>query len=635
MTKSQLCFFLVSALLVLLTPVVHAEWQFRGEPNDWGETPMQRTAEDSWQIIQTFGEAEDEFKIAHQDGWSRSFPTFNQVVTPNKTYLITFRPSLHSIELRVHQPMTWMFRGTPNGWQETPMQVQGQGLHRTCQHFGDGDAVAGARFKVASAEQGWARAFPEQDLPVPAQASIEIVFNELTRHISTEIVERCETDHTATVEINKDALILHHREILSANIDLSFRRFLQQLVDQSIEEGLSPLTLFRQFWDVQNTPSGISVGPNCGDETLLDGVTPALNGFPYICNRREGGLVRQSDAAVETEINSYFPIAAVNRFDLHDKDFMDCGEARMIFARSNLRGFGRNFIIAEAQLPNPRLGEPEGCLPLQKAWLNMMSLDFDSKAEQLEALYFSGIDGFAPVFSIEHFAEDAGQIRTNQFVTTQWVLREHKLVHDCAGMACTLRGHAVTTKENPFGALFNGSVSESSSEFSERAGRFQSQFIERLDSLTTHAVADLSIKTDDEFNNGQSHASGPILENQFLSHFQFGQNSDFFFSLNDAVAGKVDALGTPLSAQQVLNRSVALTCGGCHQPSAFGLTVPNAIGALTLPNGTTINSWPRSNDFVHVNEFADRNGIFTLSPALLDVFLPIRQAKLAAYVSGF
>ena len=64
MTKSQLCFFLVSALLVLLTPVVHAEWQFRGEPNDWGETPMQRTAEDSWQIIQTFGEAEDEFKLS-------------------------------------------------------------------------------------------------------------------------------------------------------------------------------------------------------------------------------------------------------------------------------------------------------------------------------------------------------------------------------------------------------------------------------------------------------------------------------------------------------------------------------------------------------------------------------------------
>lgn len=100
--------------------------------------------------------------------------------------------------------------------------------------------------------------------------------------------------------------------------------------------------------------------------------------------------------------------------------------------------------------------------------------------------------------------------------------------------------------------------------------------------------------------------------------------SPFGIELQTQLEGRVDALGNPLTVDQLLNRATAMTCGGCHEPSSFGLTQPNAIGAFRLIDGTIIDSWPNTLGFVHVDE--QRN----ISPALRNVFIPARIEAFSA-----
>lgn len=63
-----------------------------------------------------------------------------------------------------------------------------------------------------------------------------------------------------------------------------------------------------------------------------------------------------------------------------------------------------------------------------------------------------------------------------------------------------------------------------------------------------------------------------------------------------------------------------------RRPFLFGLTTTGSIG----PN----LAWPNSNaaGFVHVSEFVN-NGIFSLSPALTNVFLPARKRDVENYLN--
>lgn len=698
-------------------------WNFRGTSNAWDESAMTSLGNGEHQICQDFSEGDNlggpRFKVA-SEGWNLSFPAGDVSVPANTSQLITFNEFTQ--EIRTEQQAlgcdgnapAWHFRGTPNGWGETPLLALGNGQFETCQTFANGDELGGPRFKIASAAFGWDLAFPEQDVQVGTNQSLLITFDENTNDINTDPVASCSDPEGLTIvgqktrltlrniafevtadilevvgadefsvnvfagenysvdngfvvpsndfvgdlhvsvnvetaeevspsfsflltviDVNRDKnLIVHEQSLLgSNNSDISLLRFFNQLADTSNEGGLTGVQLFRQFWDAQNTPTEISVSPNCGDETLADGVTPSTNGFPVVCNRAEGNRIRGNDAQVLAEMASYFPIAAINRLDLQSADLSDCGEHRMIFARGNSNGFGRNFLIAEARIANPIPGEARGCLPIINFWLSLENqASNEAVVEKIEAAYFDGVENFPAIFSIDHFIEGSGQIRTNQFITPQWMLKEYKLAHDCSDNSCILRATPVSVKENPFGPLFDGNLGNSSSEFAQRAQDFQQNFLDNIDSLSDNNLGSFGIKTADVFNNGQSHASGQTLENDFNTHFNNGQNSAFFNQLNASMTSRLDANGNPLSTQQLLNRATALTCGGCHQPSSFRLSSANAIGAMRLPNGDVINRWPASAGFVHVSEFPF-NGVFTLSSALTTVFLPIRESVLVNYLN--
>jgi hypothetical protein len=89
-------------------------------------------------------------------------------------------------------------------------------------------------------------------------------------------------------------------------------------------------------------------------------------------------------------------------------------------------------LIFEAVLPNPTpdLGL-EGCRPVAEFWANLSTIDDPNvRATALADFYFTGLPGFPPVVTIEHYV--TGQIRTNMFIEPLWQLREFKLVHRCS-----------------------------------------------------------------------------------------------------------------------------------------------------------------------------------------------------------
>lgn len=158
-------------------------------------------------------------------------------------------------------------------------------------------------------------------------------------------------------------------------------------------------------------------------------------------------------------------VGIFNRFDLAPVDGSDCGEYRIVFAR---RGFvagerlNRNLVIFEANLRNPH---PErglnGCVRIAEFWRGLSSdSDVQSRARKLHDFYFEGLPGFLPVVHPSNYGartDRKGQIRSNQFLQTKWMMREFKLAPGACseGKACEIM--PTTDKTTPPASLFSGS----------------------------------------------------------------------------------------------------------------------------------------------------------------------------------
>lgn len=373
-------------------------------------------------------------------------------------------------------------------------------------------------------------------------------------------------------------------------------------------------SLFRQFWDAQRTTSAIGSDINC----------VPINGFELSCDRLESDVAFMSEAQIAVEMTRYNTLALVNRIELRT-GWQDCGEHRVIFGRND---FQRNFLIVEARVPNPTPGDIRGCEPVIRHWQSMPNLDPVERGIELNRFFMEGLEGIAPVISVANLSQGQGQIRTNQFMTPEWMLREYDLATRCNSEVagdCTVVALPVRVNENPFGELFNPELPFIGGALAELAADFQAEFASNLEPLLKDDIVMLSNPVSDRFNNGQSHASGFLFfENDFRGHFGSNLFTPFGLELQAQLEGRVDARGNPLTVDQLLNRATAMTCGGCHEPSSFGLTVPNAIGAFRLSDGTIIDSWPNTLGFVHVDE--QRN----ISPALRNVFIPARLEAFGA-----
>lgn len=396
-----------------------------------------------------------------------------------------------------------------------------------------------------------------------------------------------------------------------------FVRIMDTLVAQSGVPGLTSLQLFQEWWDTARPAPGLGLGgPHCSDPGIAD-----MNGFPYSCPRAEGNqaLVNPFTNPL-TNPDSYLPIALVNRFDLAPVDGANCGEYRIIYAkRSGITQPGNRVLaIFEAVLPNPAPAEGlEGCRAVAEHWASLTTaMTVDERAQKLEAFYFVGLPGFMPVVHIDNYgnrATNTGQVRTNQFMQPVWTLREFKLqLGTCGGAPCSLRFIPVTDKTNPGGTLFNPA------SVHPQAPAFQNtDFLSQVEPLAVNDVHRFSMSIADHYNSGQSHSQG--VENHYVSQFGAGP-SPFHFNIQNELI----AIGSILRPQDVVARAMALSCAGCHQLSNNA----NLGGGIT---------WPSSLGFVHVGEQTELGPDgprFVISPALIDVFLPRRQALFEAFLNA-
>jgi hypothetical protein len=401
--------------------------------------------------------------------------------------------------------------------------------------------------------------------------------------------------------------------------DFSLRRTLGQLALQSGEPGLTANELFKRWWDSQNTAPGFGGPVHCNDEII--GGEATLNGFPHQCPRTEG----QQAGAPAAEIAKYVPIGLVNRFDLAPVTGENCGEYRIVYGRND---FSRNFLIFEAKLPNPSPGcGIQGCRAVQELWASLSTIDDPLvRARKLSAFYYRGLTGFAPVVHIDNYrGSDAGysgasgQIRTNQFITFPWNLRENVTELGMGRNGPTLTIRPVTVKTNPFGELFNGDLPESNDPLAPIAAKLQATILENVDALAVDDINGFSMTIPDEFNAGESQVFG-FGPTDYLAQFNADGGSSAF---RTRLQRRAQEHG--LSADDIINRAMTQSCGGCHQES------------VGRPLGGSLGNWPSSAGFVHNSEFTEagpEGDRFQISDALTGTFLPHRLTVMQRFLGG-
>lgn len=455
------------------------------------------------------------------------------------------------------------------------------------------------------------------------------------------------------------SLFVHDAATLGAG-NFSLMRTLQKLsgdVAASVPT-ITPQAIFRQLWDTQNdAASAVTAGnPHCSDNDGKLGVYPFNK-----CPRAEGDEAKGTDADITARMSGYQPIGLVNRLDLAAAGWKNCGEHRIVYGKSG-GGVAKNFIIFEAVLPNPKPGCRSGCRDVIDFWLDLSADPLPaSRATKLENFFYNGLPGFAPVVHTSHYssgvgsiygASGSGQVRTNQFLSNAtaglgpWTLKEFKTLLSCAGGVCDYDLFPISVKGNPYGVLWSKDVANGGAPspvpanpfatpiagLAALAATFQNSVVAQvtLARLANPDINSIHYEVKADKNSAESQSQGPTIDH-YRNQFNAAADAAFRTSLN-AAAG---AFG--LSGEQVVNRALATSCAGCHLPTGFGLTGPNAIGPGM--------SWPQALSFVHNDiqqrpfgpadgfdpaQFAGNANAFDISPALLSTFLPARRTTLAS-----
>lgn len=389
---------------------------------------------------------------------------------------------------------------------------------------------------------------------------------------------------------------------------------LDQLVNQNGTTGYTSAQLFRQLWETQNSFSrpetwDLDPAPHCSDNNF------SLNGFEYIC--REDSEGEQAWNGVTTAA-SYSAVGLFNRWDLAPANGADCGEYRIVFAKTDLSVFGRNMIIFEAVLPNPRpdLGL-EGCRPVANFWRDLSTnTSVSSRATALKNFYFNGLSGFSPVIHYNNYGNNSrgvGQVRTNQFVRTPWMLREFKVKRTCPATGCRVQFIPATVKANPYGELFNANSTH------PLAAEFRSYFLTQVKTLAVNDLNTFNYVVPDKYNVGQSDSqSGAVVDDYFLQFMLGGATNTF----RSNIQAQLSSIGSSLTPDDIVQRAQMLSCGGCHERS-IGLQVGSE--SLRAPS-----------DFTHSTEFTEpgpEGERFQVSGAVTTNFLPHRKQTLESFLN--
>lgn len=435
------------------------------------------------------------------------------------------------------------------------------------------------------------------------------------------------------------SLIIRDAELLAG---FGFERVMDQIVETGGDPSMTALELYRRWWDTMNAEherQPLVSSPEEGelarydqpcDTHVVDGVS-FFNDFPIECPRIEG-ILAYTDPFAETIVvdgrevinpDSYIPIGLFNRIDLAPSDGAHCGEMRIVFAKTSGTfpdsdellppGGNRNLLIFEAVVPNPNPDcGVDGCLPLAQQWLKLSRIrNPNALRTELEKLYFEGFDEFAPAIHADHFGPKGGHLRTNQFMSAvsvdrstpprsrprgfaPWQLRDFKLTKSCGDEGvCELGIKQLPVDDNPFGSLFS-----SDSELPQAAG-FQAQFLDEIPNLAIPGLKTISMDLDTKYLAGESTA--PVLclppgtpgappgsnippDACYIDHFD--SDSTFARQIQD----ELDAIGSSVTPEQIVQRADTLSCAGCH----------HNVEAVDLGDGEFQS--PKPMGFVHISE---------------------------------
>ncbi len=358
------------------------------------------------------------------------------------------------------------------------------------------------------------------------------------------------------------------------------------------------LRLYQQIFDSYASAEQASLpdAVHCGDE-VTDGI-PTLNGYRIDCDRAEARHVN--------DIDNFFLTAIVNRIDFTPANGANCGQQRMVFANPSQ---GRAFMIVEAVVPNPNpeLGV-KGCLPLAQFWLDQNSIeDPVARGQRLIGAFLKGDpglmkEGFGPFYTAENLTVGSGQIRTNQFDSAPWTLREFKLSLD----GDQLKAIPFPTAEAPNGALWNENSGLPQGE------ECRENFLSAMEGLLTDDMNQMSFVVDQKCRDAES-------RNDFSQAYPFQLSDGFRKTLDEKL------VGTGLTGQDIAARAqFAGSCIGCHS-EASGSNLGRGVVA------------PFSFDFPHIQEFTTSDcgssratACFQTSDAIKQVFLPSRLNTMAS-----
>lgn len=396
--------------------------------------------------------------------------------------------------------------------------------------------------------------------------------------------------------VPRESLIVNDNAVLSASgIALSdvFSNLARAIPSESIR-------LFKQFWASQKSDTGMDSPFTCSGPNFS---TP-------VCDRLETNVALMDDSDVQKEMDRYKLVAVVNA--LHDRadNWDDCGEQRMIFS---LQNDSRGSINLNVSARIPSNNGINGCLPLIKFWRDLPHMSKLSQAAQIRDAFIENTSGVmgTPFIHPDHFSGgyNGGKIQSNQSIGGEWLLREHRLVNQCDEGNCW-NIETVAASGNPVGELFQSS-----------SGLWFDLEVVVDTGLSHSSFSELQFNTPEYINRVDSFSSGgDAMENDFLSYYLTDPDPMMTDFILDAVlANKVNADNSPVLPEQVFARATGMTCAGCHNPEIFGITGEGKIGSLSLPDGSLLSQWPKSQGFTHINDKGE------LSPALKDVFIPIRQ----------
>jgi hypothetical protein len=257
-------------------------------------------------------------------------------------------------------------------------------------------------------------------------------------------------------------------------------------------------------------------------------------------------------------------------------------------------------------------------VPLAEFWADLTQLDSVGRGLQLTQAFLTGhpileAAGFGPFYTALNFTVGTGQIRTNNFDTGIWTLREFKLAAAEGDVAAI----PFPTAEAPHGALWNDTA-----DLPQGPGCREAFINESLAGVLGNDPAQFSFIVPQECKDAESQND---FSQDYASQLSNGSIGGFRADLQDALAG------TNLTPEDIATRAqFAGSCIGCHNEASGAF-----LGAGTDGDEDFA---PFSNDFVHVQEFTEdcpdgEGQCHALSPAVVDLFLPHRLQVMENLVS--